>query len=210
MTIIHSITAKKAVTALAAVLAFTAPAATHSEIFPPNTRYEICFTPGGNCTALIVNAINQAKTSINLQAYSFTSRPIAAAIVDAQRRGIHVEVILDKSQSRHNKYSSAKFLAHQQIPLWIDYEPAIAHNKVIIIDNNIVVTGSFNFTKAAQESNAENVLIIYDKTLATAYSKNFETRKNVSERMLSRARSPKNNDLTKLYQRTLAVLANQR
>ena len=210
MPLIHSFTAKKALTALTAVLAFTAPAATHSEIFPPNTRYEVCFTPGGNCTALIVNALNQAKSTINLQAYSFTSRPIAGAIADAQRRGIHVEVILDKSQSRQNKYSSAKYLAHQQVPVWIDYEPAIAHNKVIIIDNNVVVTGSFNFTKAAQEANAENVLIIYDKTLAAAYNKNFESRKNVSERMLSRARSHKNNNFAEIYRRTLVVLSNQR
>jgi phosphatidylserine/phosphatidylglycerophosphate/cardiolipin synthase-like enzyme len=67
-----------------------------------------------------------------------------------------VQVILDKSQ-RTEKYSSADFLANQGVPTMIDAHHAIAHNKVIVIDGETVLTGSFNFTKAAQEKNAEHV-----------------------------------------------------
>src|SRR5215475_14190405 len=91
--------------------------------------------------------------------YSFTSAPIAKALLDAHKRGVQVQVILDKSQ-RTEKYSSADFLANQGVPTMIDAEHAIAHNKVMIIDGKTVLTGSFTFTKAAQTQNAENLLII--------------------------------------------------
>jgi phosphatidylserine/phosphatidylglycerophosphate/cardiolipin synthase-like enzyme len=116
----------------------------------------VCFTPGGNCTALIVQALHTAKRSVRVQAYSFTSAPIAKALLDAYKRGVQVQVILDKSQ-RSEKYSSADFLANQGVPTLIDATHAISHNKVMVIDGETVLTGSFNFTKAAQEKNAENV-----------------------------------------------------
>jgi phosphatidylserine/phosphatidylglycerophosphate/cardiolipin synthase-like enzyme len=125
----------------------------------------VCFTPGGNCTDFIVQAISGAKTSLLVQAYSFTSTPIANALLDAHKRGVQVQVILDKSQ-RSEKYSSADFLANQGVPTLIDANHAISHNKVMIIDGDTVITGSFNFTKSAQEKNAENVLILRDPALA--------------------------------------------
>ena len=89
-------------------------------------------------------------------------------------------VILDKSQ-RSQKYSSATFLKNSRIPTFIDDRHAIAHNKIMIIDREIVITGSFNFTKAAEEKNAENVLIIRDKALATVYMENWDKHKGHSE-----------------------------
>lgn len=139
--------------------------------------YQVCFTPGQDCTALIVDAITQAQQSIYVQAYSFTSAPIARSLVDAKKRGIDVEVILDKSQSKANKYTSATYLINNNIATWIDYKPAIAHNKVMIIDKSKVITGSFNFTKAAQYKNAENVLIIKNTDLAKSYLDNWNRRR---------------------------------
>ena len=141
---------------------------------------EACFTPGDNCTKTIVNALEQARSSVLVQAYSFTSAPIAKALVDAHKRGVHVEVILDRSQ-RKTKYSSADFVAHAGIPTYIDAEHAIAHNKIMVIDGEIVITGSFNFTKTAQEKNAENLLVIHDKTLAAQYSDNWHRHQKHSE-----------------------------
>jgi phosphatidylserine/phosphatidylglycerophosphate/cardiolipin synthase-like enzyme len=116
----------------------------------------VCFTPGANCTDTIVKTLSDAKRTILVQAYSFTSAPLAKALLDAHKRGVQVQVILDKSQ-RTEKYSSADFLANQGVPTMIDSNHAISHNKVIVIDGEVVITGSFNFTKAAQEKNAENV-----------------------------------------------------
>lgn len=142
---------------------------------------EVCFTPGGQCTGLIVQALEGAKETVLVQAYSFTSAPIAKALTEAHNRGVDVRVILDKSQ-KSERYSELTFLRNAGIPVWIDYKVAIAHNKVMIIDGETVVTGSFNFTKAAQDKNAENVLIIRDRELAKEYTNNWQSRLSQSVR----------------------------
>jgi phosphatidylserine/phosphatidylglycerophosphate/cardiolipin synthase-like enzyme len=148
--------------------------------FMADASYQVCFTPAENCTSIIVAAIRQAKKEVLVQAYSFTSVQIIKSLIDASRRGVVVKIILDKSQVRTNGFSSAKLLSDYHIPLWIDYSPSIAHNKVMIIDREIVITGSFNFTKAAEERNAENVIIIFDKELAKKYINNWFRRAEVS------------------------------
>lgn len=146
-----------------------------------NTPSEICFSPRGGCTEAIVSRINNAKSEIMIQAYSFTSKEIAAAIVKAHKNKIHVEIILDKS-NRSAKYSAGDFTAHAGIPTYIDAKHAIAHNKIIIIDKETIITGSFNFTKAAEEKNAENVLILKNKELAKVYIENWMKHREHSER----------------------------
>jgi phosphatidylserine/phosphatidylglycerophosphate/cardiolipin synthase-like enzyme len=98
----------------------------------------------------LVAALGSAKFTVLVQAYSFTSAPIAKALVEAHRRGVKVEVVLDKSQ-RTEKYSSATFVYNNGIPCYIDAQLAIAHDKVMVIDGQTVITGSFNFTKAAED-----------------------------------------------------------
>jgi phosphatidylserine/phosphatidylglycerophosphate/cardiolipin synthase-like enzyme len=71
--------------------------------------------------------------------------------------------------------------SHSNIPVKIDAAHAIAHNKVIVIDEEIVITGSFNFTKAAEEKNAENLLVIRDKKLAERYTENWQEHERHSE-----------------------------
>ena len=141
----------------------------------------MCFSPKGGCTEAVVKEIDAAKKTIIVQAYSFTSAPIAKALVEAHKRGVDVRVILDKSQ-RTEKYSSADFVLHAGIPIWIDAQHAIAHNKVMVIDGATVLTGSFNFTKAAEEHNAENLLVIRDKALAEKYAANWNTHLDHSEK----------------------------
>ena len=137
-----------------------------------DTPVQACFTPGENCTEVIVTEIGRAQHSVLVQAYSFTSSPIAKALVEAKRRGVDVRAVLDKSQ-RTEKYSGADFLANSSVPVMIDDRHAIAHNKVMVIDEETVITGSFNFTKAAQEKNAENLLVIRDRELAERYAENW-------------------------------------
>jgi phosphatidylserine/phosphatidylglycerophosphate/cardiolipin synthase-like enzyme len=93
---------------------------------------------------------------------------------------VKVAVILDESQ-RTEKYSAADFLAHNNIPTLIDGRHSIAHNKIIIIDDYVVLTGSFNFTKAAEEHNAENLLVINDPVLARRYDANWQAHERHSE-----------------------------
>ncbi|MGB7767346.1 MAG: phospholipase D family protein [Verrucomicrobiia bacterium] len=134
---------------------------------------QVYFSPKGGCTEAVVANLDKATNTILVQAYSFNSAPIAKALVDAKKRGVKVLVILDKSQ-RTEKYSSADFIQHAGIPTFIDAKHAIAHNKIMVIDGKTVLTGSFNFTKAAEENNAENLLVIQDAALATKYTANWQ------------------------------------
>lgn len=133
---------------------------------------EVYFSPKGGCTDAIVKEISQARSELKVQAYSFTSTAIAKAIAEAHDRGVKVTVVLDKSQETE-KYTGATYLLDHQVPTFIDSKHAIAHNKIMIIDGSTVITGSFNFTKAAEESNAENLLILRDQSLAQKYLTNF-------------------------------------
>jgi len=153
----------------------------YAEGFKATGTIDTYFSPRGGATEAIVKEINAAKSEILVQAYSFTSKPIAKALVDARKKGIKVEAVLDKSQ-RREKYTSADFVAHAGIPTYIDDNHAIAHNKIMIIDRATLITGSFNFTKAAEEKNAENLLVIKgNKPLVDRYIRNFEEHKGHSE-----------------------------
>lgn len=140
---------------------------------------QVCFTPGENCTALLVKTIHQSQQSILVQAYSFTSMPIADALVDAKKRGVDVKVILDRSQvkDRHSVYG---YLLNGNIPVWIDHRVPIAHSKVMIMDANRIETGSFNYSKNALR-NSENLLILNDPALAKQYTANWYKRLSVSK-----------------------------
>jgi len=112
-------------------------------------------------------------------AYSFTSAPIAKTLLDAKKRGVKVEVIIDHSRNTE-KYTETRFFNNMGIPVYVDSKEAIQHNKVMIIDSETVITGSFNFTKAAEEKNAENLLVIKSKELAKVYLENWEKHRDHS------------------------------
>ena len=139
-----------------------------------------CFTPGQDCTGLIVDQVDHATMRVLVQAYGMTSEPIMQALAQAKRRGVDVRVLLDKTNEQE-RYSAASFLINQGVAVLIDDKVAIAHNKVMVIDDAHVITGSFNFTKAAQERNAENVLVIRQyPELARNYTENWRNRAAVS------------------------------
>ncbi|KAA0894217.1 phospholipase D family protein [Oryzomonas rubra] len=144
---------------------------------PSTGTVEVFFSPHGGATEAAVNEIRDAHQEILVQAYSFTSKPIAKALLDARKRGVKIEAVLDKSNATA-RYSAATFLVNVGIPVLIDSDHAIAHNKIIIIDRSTLITGSFNFTSAAEGKNAENLLVIKgNKPLVAKYLQNFETHK---------------------------------
>ncbi|KAB2835906.1 MAG: phospholipase D family protein [Caedimonadaceae bacterium] len=140
----------------------------------------VCFTPGQNCTTLIVKAILDAKTEVFVQAYSFTSAPIADALVKAHNKGVRVSILVDKSQIKE-KRSRIRALKNAGIDVWVDAVPGIAHNKVMIIDQQTVLTGSFNWTNAAEHRNAENVLFIKDPQMVRYYRENWLKRWEIAQ-----------------------------
>lgn len=186
---------KAAVVLLAAVLEFSAPAIASKGA----GNVDAYFSPRGGVTAAIVNEIDGASKKILVQAYSFTSKPIANALIRAERRGAEVTVIIDggelglkRKPKRHRsfdkpqkrkKFSPAWLFKNTGIRLYADNKHEIAHNKVMIIDDKTLITGSFNFTRQAEEENAENLLVIKDNpALVEKYVGNFNDHLRHSER----------------------------
>jgi phosphatidylserine/phosphatidylglycerophosphate/cardiolipin synthase-like enzyme len=125
----------------------------------PCPTFEVAFSPKKGARDLIISNIDNAKKSIHVAAYSFTSTAIAEALERAHKRGIDVKIVLDKKRATERGTICAS-LKSKKIPFRINNRYPIMHNKFMIIDAATVQVGSFNYTKAAEKSNAENVLII--------------------------------------------------
>ena len=168
----------------AVALAFAAPA--HSREAATAT-VSACFTPAESCADRIVAAVESAQKTIRVQAYMFTSKPILAALAAAERRGVDVQIILDKTNDpeQAGHYTGASFVLHAGIPVWIDDHVGIAHNKVIVIDEHLVVGGSYNYTRAAETRNAENVTFIESPEVAGWYLANWAARQAAARRLES-------------------------
>src|SRR5262245_60261296 len=106
-------------------------------------QIRVYFSPKGGCTDAVVSQIESSKKTILVQAYLFESDCIAKAIVAAKERGVTITVVLDTFNER-DKYSAVDTMNNAGIPTYIDAEHATAHNKIIIIDGQTVITGSFN------------------------------------------------------------------
>jgi phosphatidylserine/phosphatidylglycerophosphate/cardiolipin synthase-like enzyme len=148
---------------------------------------QVAFTPGDDAGALVVAAIRQARRQILVQAFSFTHKDIAQALVEARRRGVEVMLIADAQQTEKLETSLVAWLAEQGVPVWLDGDHAAAHNKVMVLDADTpqatLITGSFNFTHAAQFRNAENLLVIRgNPLLAQAYAANWRRHRTHSLR----------------------------
>ena len=136
----------------------------------------VCFTPPSGCGSLIAQEITKAKKDIYVQAYGFTSEPIIYQLKAAHTRGVKVRIILDGGHLSNNKKIYHE-LQNIGIDVSFDKMSGIAHNKIIIIDKQKVITGSFNFTKSADTRNAENILLIDDANIAKRYLENWQSRK---------------------------------
>ena len=134
-----------------------------SDIVSGTGTIEYAFTPGGDAAGLIVRAIDGARSQILVQAFSFTHAGISGALIRAERRGLDVQVIADREQIDLIDHNVIPQLIEAGVPVFTDAEHAAAHNKVMVIDAGakapVLITGSFNFTHAAQFRNAENLLV---------------------------------------------------
>jgi len=151
----------------------------------------VYFSPDGGATDELVSLINGAKSTIDVQAYSFTSEPIIDALVNAKQRGVTVNIILDRSHLEYRNFKTGKTTLQPStalkafynagIPTYIDYRYDIAHNKIMLIDLTTIVTGSFNFSYSAEHFNAENMLVIQNMpALFSRYESNFDYHEKTS------------------------------
>lgn len=134
----------------------------------------VFFTPPTGAAKGLIRYLDAAKKNIQVMAYSFTYLDIAEALARAAQRGVEVQVIQDGPTAMNNSEVIAALLKGGVVVRG-DKAHRIAHNKVMIIDGEIVVTGSYNFTNSAEKSNAENMIVLRSTALAQQYSKNFIT-----------------------------------
>ncbi|MCY2945854.1 MAG: phospholipase D family protein [Planctomycetota bacterium] len=125
----------------------------------PKVRHEAYFSPSGGITEAILQNMAKARREILLQGFTLHSRPIAEALVAAKNRGVHVEILLD-SITEKDSTSDLNYLIESGMEPQIDGNHGLAHNKIVIIDNKTLITGSFNFTRQAEEENAENIIVV--------------------------------------------------
>jgi phosphatidylserine/phosphatidylglycerophosphate/cardiolipin synthase-like enzyme len=136
--------------------------------------FDIGFSPNQGSLPLVIKGIDSAKRSIHVAAYSFTSKPIAEALLAAKKRGVDVDVIADE-KSNSGKYSAITFLANNNVPVKLDGNYPIFHHKFMIIDGTSLETGSFNYSAAAANKNAENVLVLWNvPAIAATYEKEWQ------------------------------------
>jgi len=178
---------------LSLVLLFTTPAPAfeqpqdiRSHAVAASGTLQVLFTPDDDATTLIRQAIYDARTQVLVQAYSFTSKSIAEALINAKRRGVDVQLITDAEQMVRMERSKVPTIAAGGVPVYVDSRHDSAHNKVMVIDagsaSPVVITGSFNFTHAAQFRNAENLLIFRgNRELTAAYLENWRRHREHSQ-----------------------------
>ena len=155
-----------------------APLSARETVPAAQATFEALFTPGDAIDVKLAGLIDGAEHEVLVNAFSFTNRKIARALAAAQARGARVEIVADRMQTLEQSGSAVRDLARRGVPVWLDGNFAAAHNKVMIVDagtpHATVVTGSYNYTTAAQTRNAENVLIVrHDAALTLQYRANF-------------------------------------
>jgi phosphatidylserine/phosphatidylglycerophosphate/cardiolipin synthase-like enzyme len=172
-----------------ALLVLTAAVPVHS------ADIEACFAPPlpGSCDPLItvLRSINNARTSIRVQMYTLTLEEVVSALLRAKRRGVDVRVIIDRGQlhDRDDSFRVAS-LAAGGVPVLVDTVPGLMHNKVMVIDGETILTGSFNYTWGAEHWNAENLVVVRDPALAAQYLRNWDQRAAQSRPLIARGTGP--------------------
>ncbi len=171
--------------ALASSCAFTSEkpepvqATVEAIAFAPNSSSKLGYGDC-DCTATVVDVLSHAKKTVIVQAYNFTSEDIAKALIDAHKRGVDVQIVGDRSVPTERS-SQAQACADAGIKVLIDKKHHIAHNKVIVVDGDVVITGSFNWTASAENNNAENLLVIRSDKIAAIYAANWKVHSEHSE-----------------------------
>jgi len=133
---------------------------------------EVYFSLSDNPQKEIIENINQAEAFINIAMYIFTDREIAIPLVKARERGVKVRLYLDQDQVDY-KYSQSRFLVQKGVKTRISSNKYIMHNKFAIIDNRILLTGSYNWTFSANNRNDENLMVIDDPEIIEIFQNQF-------------------------------------
>jgi phosphatidylserine/phosphatidylglycerophosphate/cardiolipin synthase-like enzyme len=163
------------VLALALTVSGTAVQAQPRRVESPELSrpWAVYFSPGGGATQAVVEALGRAHHTVLVQTETLTSPQITKALADADHRGVKVEIILDRRHAK-GRSASADALAREGIGVLIDRMHGTGTN-MMVIDTEVVLTGSFGYTVAAERETVENLLVIHAPALAARYGESWQT-----------------------------------
>jgi len=127
----------------------------------------------GGCMSILIDMISRANESIHVMIYGFTLDALADALIRAAERGVDVKVLIEAESAGWKGSEHEKLIAHA-VDVKLDSNPDLMHHKVIIIDERIVITGSYNWTWSAEKNNDENILVVEDPGVAAIYEREFQ------------------------------------
>jgi phosphatidylserine/phosphatidylglycerophosphate/cardiolipin synthase-like enzyme len=158
-------------TATATAVVTTTSTAT-TTVNMPSVR-ETCFSRVERCDVLLINLINRANRSVYVAVYSFTRDSLAMALIYAKERGVEVRVVIERERA-YEQGSEYPRLKSAGVDVRLDGNPNFMHHKFMVIDGYIVVTGSYNWSSAAEDRNDENIVVIIDRDVAQRFVQEFE------------------------------------
>lgn len=135
---------------------------------------QIFFSPSNRCENSIIKLINQSEERIDVVVYAINNDDIVEALKKAQNRGVKIRILTDRLQAS-NKYSKVRELYNYGINIRVHSKHKIEHNKFAVFDNNVAMTGSYNWTNPATEKNSENCVFFFrDRDAIEKYQNRFE------------------------------------
>ena len=138
------------------------------------TLIDVYFSPDDKVQASLMDLINNAQESIYFMAFSFTSDPIGDAVRVSAKEGVIVAGVMDTEQVKSNIGTEFDPFSQAGLDVYKDANPGLMHHKVMIIDESIVIFGSYNFTNSAETKNDENLIVIYNEDIAAQFKAEFQ------------------------------------
>ena len=135
---------------------------------------EVYFSPDDKIARRIVELLRGAQHSIHFLAFSFTAPDFGDILLQKAAKGLDVSGVMEEEQVKSNKNTEFIPFHEAGLPVYKDGNPGQMHHKVFIIDEKIVITGSYNFSASAENTNDENVVIFFDPQLAAQYLAEFK------------------------------------
>lgn len=135
--------------------------------------HRVYFSPGEDCLQAILSQLRTACRSLKICVFTITDNRIREALLHAHHFGISVKIITDNDK-RFDLGSDVEDLAHAGLPVRIDRTPDHMHHKFALIDDTRLLTGSYNWTRAAAADNYENLLVTDAPDLVRPYLRHFE------------------------------------
>jgi phosphatidylserine/phosphatidylglycerophosphate/cardiolipin synthase-like enzyme len=139
-----------------------------------DTRIEVYFSPDDGIAAPVLELLTNAKESIHFLAFSFTTDEFGETIRLQAENGLTVAGVMEEEQVKSNIGTEYDLFIQAGLDVLIDGNEGQMHHKTMIIDEQVVITGSYNFSRSAETRNDENLIVIYNEQIADFYMQEFQ------------------------------------